>query len=74
MALKPLNSVAGFSVGETPSNIILSNGDITTTNFTASGVSNLGPVGNLIITGYSECPHQSIWLSFELDVPGPLAS
>ena len=51
MALKPLNSVAGFSVGETPANIILANGDITTTNFTASGISNLNAIGNIIITG-----------------------
>ena len=32
MAIKPLNSVAGFSVGENPANIILANGDITTNN------------------------------------------
>jgi len=32
MALKPLNSVGGFSVGEIPSNVILGNGDITTSN------------------------------------------
>ena len=29
MALKPLNSVGGFSVGETPSNVIYPNGYIT---------------------------------------------
>ena len=34
MAIKPLNSVAGFSVGETPANVILANGDITTGNAT----------------------------------------
>jgi hypothetical protein len=34
MALKPLNSVGGFSVGEIPANIILANGDITSTNAT----------------------------------------
>ena len=32
MALKPLNSVGGFSVGEIPANIILANGDITSNN------------------------------------------
>lgn len=53
MALKPFNSVAGFSVGETPSNIILANGDITTTNFTASGISNLNAIGNIYISGGS---------------------
>jgi hypothetical protein len=38
MALKPFNSVAGFSVGEVPSaNIILANGDITASNATFSG-------------------------------------
>ena len=53
MALKPLNSVDGFSVGETPANIILANGDITTTNLTANGISTLGNVGNVKITGGS---------------------
>jgi hypothetical protein len=37
MALKPLNSVGGFSVGEVPANIILANGDITASNATFSG-------------------------------------
>ena len=53
MAIRPLNSVAGFSVGETPSNIILANGDITTTNITTTGVSNLNSVGNIKISGGS---------------------
>ena len=53
MALKPLNSVAGFSVGETPANIILANGDITTTNITTTGVSNLNAIGNVKISGGS---------------------
>ena len=51
MAIKPFNSVAGFSVGETPANIILANGDITTTNITTTGVSNLNSVANVRITG-----------------------
>jgi hypothetical protein len=51
MAIKSFNSVAGFSVGETPANIILANGDITTTNITTTGVSNLNSVGNVKITG-----------------------
>ena len=51
MAIKPLNSVAGFSVGETPANIILANGDITTTNITTTGVSNLNSIGNVRIAG-----------------------
>ena len=53
MAIKPFNSIQGFSVGEIPANIILANGDITTTNITANGISNLGPVSNLILTGGS---------------------
>jgi hypothetical protein len=53
MAIRPLNSVAGFSVGETPTNIILANGDITTTNITTTGVSNLNSVGNVKISGGS---------------------
>ena len=53
MAIRPLNSVAGFSVGETPGNIILANGDITTTNITTTGVSNLNSVSNIKISGGS---------------------
>ena len=51
MALKPFNSIGGFSVGETPSNVILANGDITTTNITTTGISNLNSVANVRITG-----------------------
>ena len=51
MALKPFNSIGGFSVGETPSNVILANGDITTTNITTTGVSNLNSVANVRISG-----------------------
>jgi hypothetical protein len=51
MALKPFNSIGGFSVGETPSNVILANGDITTTNLTTTGVANLNAVGNVKISG-----------------------
>ena len=36
MAIKPFVAVSGFSVGETPANVILANGDITTTNATLS--------------------------------------
>jgi hypothetical protein len=54
MTLKAFNSIQGFSVGDDPQqNIILANGDITTVNFTANGVSSLGPVGNVKITGGS---------------------
>jgi hypothetical protein len=51
MAIKLFNSVAGFAVGEIPANIILANGDITTTNITTTGVSNLNSVGNVKISG-----------------------
>ena len=52
MALRPFNSVAGITVGNDPQTaVILANGDITTTNITVSGVSNLGPIGNVYITG-----------------------
>ena len=53
MALKPFNSIGGFSVGETPSNVILANGDITTTNITTTGVANLNAIGNVKISGGS---------------------
>jgi len=37
MAIRTFNSVGGFSVGENPANIILANGDITTSNVTLTG-------------------------------------
>lgn len=51
MAVRPLNSIAGFSTGDPAVTIVQANGDITTINFTANGVSNLGPVSNVTITG-----------------------
>ena len=51
MAVRPLNSIAGFSTGDPAITIVQANGDINTINFTANGVSNLGPVGNVKITG-----------------------
>jgi len=51
MALRPLNSVAGFSVGETPSTVILGNADVTANNFSLSGKSNLNAIGNVYISG-----------------------
>ena len=50
MAIKPFNSVAGFSVGEVPANVILANGDITTGNANLTAnlyVTNTANVGNL---------------------------
>jgi len=51
MAIRPLNSIAGFSTGDPAITIVQANGDINTINFTANGLSNLGPVGNVTITG-----------------------
>ena len=51
MAVRPLNSIAGFSTGDPAVTIVQANGDITTINFTANGLSNLGPVSNLTLTG-----------------------
>lgn len=45
MAIKAFNSIAGFSVGNVPANIILGNGDITAGNANFSGNGNI--VGNL---------------------------
>jgi len=50
MAIKAFNSIGGFSVGETPANIILANGDITTSNANLTAnlyVTNTANVGNL---------------------------
>lgn len=51
MAIRPLNSTAGFSTGDPAVTVIQSNGDITTINLTANGISNLGPVSNLKLSG-----------------------
>jgi hypothetical protein len=52
MALRSFNSLGGFSVGNDPrTEIILANGDITTINFTANGIVDLGNVSNVIISG-----------------------
>jgi len=54
MAIKTLNSVGGFSVKDISGNAVIiidSNGNVSTPNLTVSGQSNLGPVGNVKITG-----------------------
>ena len=51
MSLKPFNSVDGISVGETPIEVIYANGDVSAANLVVSGTSNLGPIGNITITG-----------------------
>jgi filamentous hemagglutinin len=51
MALKPLNSVGGFSVGEIPANVILANADITANKATFNGnvaISNVNPAYGLL--------------------------
>ena len=60
MAIRALNSVGGFSVGEIPANIILGNGDITGSNISANGTVSfsggnvtLGNISNLHISGGS---------------------
>lgn len=53
MAVQPLNSIAGFSTGDPAITIVQANGDINTTNLIANGVSNLGPVSNLRLSGGS---------------------
>jgi len=46
MALKPLNSVGGFSVGEIPANVILANADITANKGTFNGNVLINPANN----------------------------
>lgn len=53
MAVRPFNSIAGLSVGDPAITVVQANGDVTTINLTANGISNLGPVANLILTGGS---------------------
>ena len=60
MAIKAFNSIAGFSVGNVPANIILGNGDITAGNANFSGNGNIvgniytgnANLGNLVIANY----------------------
>lgn len=54
MAIKPFNSVGGFSVGEVPANVILANGDITTGNASLTAnilVGNIQANANIIANG-----------------------
>ena len=53
MALRALNSVAGFSVGETPANVILGNADVLANNLSVNGISNLNSLTNVKISGGS---------------------
>ena len=51
MALKKFNSVDGFSVGESQTDVIFSNADVTANNLSVTGEANLGPISNVTITG-----------------------
>jgi len=51
MAIRPLNSIAGFSTGDPAVTIVQANGDITTINFTANGISDLNAIANVRISG-----------------------
>ena len=52
MALKPLNSAGGFSVGDyTTTTVIYPNTDVTTANLVVNNYSNLGDVANVYIGG-----------------------
>lgn len=56
MAIKSLNSVGGFSVKDVSGNIVViidSNGNVNTPDLTVTGLSNLGSVANITITGGS---------------------
>ena len=54
MALRSFNSVSGFSVGQDSDIDIVSNiGNVTPVNLTVAELSNLGPIGNITITGGS---------------------
>jgi len=54
MAIRPLNSIAGYSIGEYPSTVIIDgNGNVTTGNLSVTSYANLGNVGNVYIGGGS---------------------
>ena len=53
MAMKPFNSVPGFSVGKGTTTVILANGDVAARNLTVANTANLGIISNVIITGGS---------------------
>lgn len=54
MGIRSFNSVGGFSVAETPVEIVSNIGNVTPTNLdVSSGLSDLGAIGNVTITGGS---------------------
>lgn len=53
MAVKPFNSVAGFSTGDPAVTVVDANSNVTTNNLNVGATANLGPIGNVVITGGS---------------------
>ena len=54
MALRPLNSIQGFSVGNDPQiDVIYANGDVAASNLVVANLSNLGNIANITISGGS---------------------
>ena len=51
MALKPLNSVAGFSTGSDENVVIDANANVTANALSVTGLSNLNDVANVVING-----------------------
>ena len=51
MAIRSFNSVGGFSVAETPVEVISNVGNVTALNLTVTELSDLGAIGNVTITG-----------------------
>mgnify|MGYP001282579561 CR=1 FL=1 len=51
MAIRSFNSVGGFSVAETPVEVISNVGNVTAFNLTVTELSDLGAIGNVTITG-----------------------
>jgi hypothetical protein len=52
MSLRPFNSVSGISVGNNYA-VIDANGNVTSNSLTVASLANLGPIGNVTITGGS---------------------
>ena len=51
MAIKPFNSIDGFSVGANGNVVINTNGNVSANSLTVATSANLGTVANLVITG-----------------------
>lgn len=51
MAIRPFNSIGGYTVGTDFIDVISNVGNVTANNLTVTNLSNLGPVSNITITG-----------------------